>query len=83
MKWTIQVELTLDGNKPITYDVGTITRPIADLSPEQIGLPLEGGPYMGVREGEAPRFCVLIPAKSDTYHVPEYPNAIYVIPVGY
>lgn len=37
----------------------------------------------GGKEGEAARFCVLIPAKSDTYHVPEYPNAIYVIPVGY
>lgn len=35
------------------------------------------------KEGEVARFCVLIPAKSDTYHVPEYPNAIYVIPVGY
>jgi hypothetical protein len=38
MKWTIRVELTPDGNPPITYDIGTITRPIADLSPEQIGL---------------------------------------------
>jgi hypothetical protein len=36
MKWTIRVELTPDGNPPITYDIGTITRPIADLSPEQI-----------------------------------------------
>jgi hypothetical protein len=33
--------------------------------------------------GETKRFCVLIPAKSDTYHVSENPNAIYVIPVGY
>jgi hypothetical protein len=41
MKWTI--ELTPDGNPPITYDIGTITRPIADLSPEQIGLTLEEG----------------------------------------
>src|SRR5271168_482156 len=38
MKWTIRIELTPDGNPPITYEIGTITRPIADLSPEQIGL---------------------------------------------
>src|SRR5258708_35767721 len=43
MNWTIRVELTPDGNPPITYDIGTITRPIADLSPEQIGLSLEEG----------------------------------------
>src|SRR5258708_2422301 len=43
MKWTIRVELTPDGNPPITYDIGTITRPIANLSPEQIGLTLEEG----------------------------------------
>jgi hypothetical protein len=43
MKWTIRVELTPDGNPPISYDIGTITRPIADLSPEQIGLTLEEG----------------------------------------
>jgi len=43
MRWTIRVELTPDGNPPITYDIGTITRPIADLSPEQIGLTLEEG----------------------------------------
>ncbi len=41
MKWTIRIELTPDGNPPITYDIGTITRPIANLSPEQIGLTLE------------------------------------------
>jgi hypothetical protein len=43
MKWTIRIELTPDGNKPMTCDVGTITRPIDDLSPEQIGLTLEEG----------------------------------------
>jgi hypothetical protein len=43
MKWTIRIELTPDGNEPITYDISTITRPIADLSPEQIGLTLEEG----------------------------------------
>jgi hypothetical protein len=43
MKWTIRVELTPDGNEPVTYDIGTITRPIADLAPEQIGLTLEEG----------------------------------------
>jgi hypothetical protein len=43
MKWTIRIELTPDGNPPITYDIGTVTRPIADLSPEEIGLTLEEG----------------------------------------
>jgi hypothetical protein len=43
MKWTIRLELTPDGNPPITYDIGTITRPIADLLPEEIGLTLEEG----------------------------------------
>jgi hypothetical protein len=43
VKWTIRIEVTLDGNGPTTQDVGTITRPIADLSPEQIGLTLEEG----------------------------------------
>jgi hypothetical protein len=28
MKWTIRVELTPDGNPPITYEIGTITPPI-------------------------------------------------------
>ena len=37
MKWTIRVELTPDGNDPIAYEIGMITRPIADLAPEQIG----------------------------------------------
>jgi hypothetical protein len=43
MKWMIRLELTQDGNPPITCDIGTITRPIADLSPEEIGLTLEEG----------------------------------------
>jgi hypothetical protein len=43
MKWTTGVELTPDGKPPITYDIGTITRPIADLSPEHFGLTLEEG----------------------------------------
>ena len=43
MKWTIRVELTPDGNAPFTCDISTITRPIADLAPEQIGLILEEG----------------------------------------
>jgi hypothetical protein len=34
MKWTIRIELTPDGNPPITYDIGAISRQIADLSPE-------------------------------------------------
>ena len=40
---TIRLELTPDGNPPITYEIGTVTRPIADLSPEEIGLTLEEG----------------------------------------
>jgi hypothetical protein len=43
MKWTIRLELTPDGNPPVTYEIGTISRPIADLSPEQIGLTLDEG----------------------------------------
>ncbi len=43
VKWTIRIEVTLDGKGPSGHDVGTITRPIADLSPEQIGLTLEEG----------------------------------------
>jgi hypothetical protein len=30
MKWSIRLELTPDGNPPITFDIGMITRPIAD-----------------------------------------------------
>jgi len=40
MKWTIRIELTPDGNPPFTCDIGTITRPIVDLSPEEIRLTL-------------------------------------------
>jgi hypothetical protein len=40
MKCTIRLELTPDGNLPITWDIGTITRSIADLPPEEIGLTL-------------------------------------------
>jgi hypothetical protein len=43
MRWTIRLELTPDGNPPITYEIGTVTRAIADLSPEEIGLTLEEG----------------------------------------
>jgi hypothetical protein len=43
IRLAIRLELTPDGNPPITYDIGTITRPIADLSPEEIGLTLEEG----------------------------------------
>jgi hypothetical protein len=35
------------------------------------------------QKGEVVKFCVLIPAKSDTYQAPDYPNAVYVVPVGY
>ncbi|HMB84372.1 MAG TPA: hypothetical protein VKI40_10025 [Terriglobales bacterium] len=43
MKWTIRIELTPDGNEPISCEIGTITRPIADLSSEQLGLTVEEG----------------------------------------
>jgi hypothetical protein len=43
MKWTIRLELTSEGNPPITYEIGTLTRPTAELSPEEIGLTLEDG----------------------------------------
>jgi hypothetical protein len=43
MKWAIRVELTPDGSEPVTSEIGTITRPIADLAPEQVGLTLEEG----------------------------------------
>jgi hypothetical protein len=29
MKWSIRIELTPDGNEPITYDIGAIAGPIA------------------------------------------------------
>jgi hypothetical protein len=43
MMWKIRLELTPDDNPPISYEIGTITRPIADLAPEQIGMTLEEG----------------------------------------
>ena len=43
MKWTISIEFTPDGDKPIRRDLGTFSRPLADLMPEQIGLTLEEG----------------------------------------
>lgn len=43
VKWTIRIEVTQDGNGPTTLDIGTITRSIGDLLPEQIGLTLEEG----------------------------------------
>jgi len=43
VKWTIRIEVTQDGKGPTTRDVGTITRSIGDLLPEQIGLTVEEG----------------------------------------
>jgi hypothetical protein len=43
MKWTIRIELTPDDDSRITSEIGTITRPIGDLLPAQIGLTLEEG----------------------------------------
>jgi hypothetical protein len=48
VEWTIRLQLTPARNPPITYDIGTITRRIADLSPEQIGLTLEEGQQFAV-----------------------------------
>jgi hypothetical protein len=33
MWWTIEIDLTPGSNEPITYDIGTIARPMLDLSP--------------------------------------------------
>jgi hypothetical protein len=46
VKWTIRIEITQGGKGPTTRDIGTITRPIADLLPEQIGLTLEEGQHL-------------------------------------
>jgi hypothetical protein len=55
VKWTIRIEVTLDDdNGPTTRDVGTITRPITDLSPEQIGLTLEEGQQLLHCFGDGP-----------------------------
>jgi hypothetical protein len=43
MQWTIKLEFTPDGGKTISHPIGTITRPIADLRPEEIGLTLAEG----------------------------------------
>jgi hypothetical protein len=40
-------EVTPDGTDPIDYEIATITRPIADLAPEQIGLTLEESQHQG------------------------------------
>lgn len=40
MKWTIRIEFTPDDNPTITREIGSITRPMADLCPEQVGLTL-------------------------------------------
>ena len=43
MKWTIRIEFSVDGKEPSSCVVGTITRPVVDVLPEQIGLSLEEG----------------------------------------
>jgi hypothetical protein len=40
MQWTIKLEFTPDGGEPIGREIGSITRPFADLKPEEIGLTL-------------------------------------------
>ena len=43
MQWTIKVEFTPDGGPTRTHEIGRVTRPIADLRPEEIGLTLAEG----------------------------------------
>jgi hypothetical protein len=43
MQWTIELEFTPDGGGTISHEIGKITRPIADLKPEEIGLTLAEG----------------------------------------
>jgi hypothetical protein len=43
MQWTIKLEFTPDGGETIRHEIGTITRPTADLRPEEIGLTLAEG----------------------------------------
>jgi hypothetical protein len=43
MQWTIKLEFTPDGGETIEREIGTITRPLSDLTPEEIGLTLTEG----------------------------------------
>ena len=43
MQWKIKLEFTPDGGETISHEIGSITRPIADLRPEEIGLTLTEG----------------------------------------
>jgi len=49
MQWKIKLEFTPDGGETITREIGSITRPIADLRPEEIGLTLAEGQELGTR----------------------------------
>jgi hypothetical protein len=81
MKWTIRLELTPDGNPPITYEIGTITRSIADLLPEQIGLTLEEGQQLLRRVqvqiiGSLPARCTPMPSAEDLVCIVEDLSAL-------
>jgi hypothetical protein len=43
MQWTIKLEFTPDRGETVSHEIGSITRPIADLRPEEIGLSLVEG----------------------------------------
>ena len=43
MQWTLKLEFTPDGGETVVHEIGSITRPIADLEPEEIGLTLAEG----------------------------------------
>jgi hypothetical protein len=43
MQWTIKLEFTPDGGETVVHEIGSITRPIADLEPEEIGWTLAEG----------------------------------------
>jgi hypothetical protein len=43
MRWTVKLELVRDDGITAIHQLATITRPIADLQPEEIGLTMEEG----------------------------------------
>ena len=43
MRWTVKLELVRDDGITAIHLLATITRPIADLQPEEIGLTMEEG----------------------------------------
>jgi hypothetical protein len=41
--WTIKVEFTPDGGEPQVRQIGTISRSLSDVRPEEVGLTLQEG----------------------------------------